>query len=245
VVLNWDNARVVFPFTTLTDMRGSYYSTDTWVSQGGTVAGDVSSTGTVTLNAQETYGAFSIGIIGALLRLRYLDLHASRVAHASLLRWDTQNEFEIANHQVERSDDAVHFYPIGEVAARNQLSKTSYQYFDERPMQGIAWYRIRSEGRNGQSTLSPMVSVSEGSGGDIRVYNDVTSGRVLVRASALFAGPYTFELYAADGKLIQRGSINIATGITPVELGRRTQPGIYMIRIRNGRISMTQQLFLN
>ena len=149
------------------------------------------------------------------------------------------------SHQVERSDDAVHFYPIGEVAARNQLSKTSYQYFDERPMQGTAWYRIRSEGRNGQSTLSPMVSVSEGSGGDIRVYNDVTSGRVLVRASALFAGPYTYELYAADGRLIQRGSVNIATGITPVELGRRTQPGIYMIRIRNGRINMTQQLFLN
>jgi hypothetical protein len=245
VVLNWDNNRVVFPFTTLTDMRGSYYNSNSWVSQGGIVAGDVSSIGTVTMNAQESFGAFSIGIIGALLRLRYLDLRASRVAHASLLRWDTQNEFEIANHQVERSDDAVHFYPIGEVAARNQLTQSSYQYFDERPLQGTAWYRIRSEGLNGQSTLSPMVSVSEGSGGDLRIYNDVTSGRVLVRASALFAGPYHYELYAADGRLIQSGAITISTGITPVQFDRRTLPGIYMIRLRNSRINLTQQLFLN
>lgn len=245
VVLNWDNARIVFPFTTLTDMRGGYYSSNSWVSQGGIVAGDVSSVGTVTLNAQESFGAFSIGIIGALLRLRYLDLRASRVAHASLLRWDTRNEFEVASHQVERSDDAVHFYPLGEVAARNQMTQASYQYLDERPLQGTAWYRIRSEGRNGQSTLSPIVSVSEASDGDIRIYNDVVSGRVMVRATSLFAGPYNYELYTADGRLIQSGSINISTGITPVQLGRRTLPGIYMIRLRNGRINITQQLFLN
>lgn len=76
------------------------------------------------------------------------------------LQWATTNELDSISYEVERSRDGVIFDPIGKISGGNNPdSLQQYLFNDNKPFQGINYYRLKQVDENGRFTYSAVVSV--------------------------------------------------------------------------------------
>jgi hypothetical protein len=75
------------------------------------------------------------------------------------LSWSTAHETGIDRYEIERSADGRQFSKIGTVAAANSNS-FDYSSYDNLPLRGINYYRLRMIDKDGSFTHSRVVSVS-------------------------------------------------------------------------------------
>jgi hypothetical protein len=71
-----------------------------------------------------------------------------------LVNWETQVEFNNEFFSVERSADNITYYPIGNVSGAGTTTIAhSYSFVDNRPLNGISYYRLRQVDFDGQYQL--------------------------------------------------------------------------------------------
>jgi hypothetical protein len=86
-----------------------------------------------------------------------------------LLNWATATETNNAKFIIERSADGVNWASIGEVAGAGSISSiVNYNFIDNAPLNGIAYYRLKQVDVDGTSTLSSVIAVQ--TGGDQSVH---------------------------------------------------------------------------
>lgn len=69
---------------------------------------------------------------------------ASIVNKKVKLDWTTASELNNDHFEIERSKDGINFYKIGEVVSRGNSTVTQqYVYYDEQPVPGKAFYRLK------------------------------------------------------------------------------------------------------
>lgn len=77
------------------------------------------------------------------------------------LTWATANEQNNAYFRVERSEDSKSFESLAQVSgAGNSTKAQSYSFTDNRPLAGVAYYRLRQIDFDGKATYSPVVFVA-------------------------------------------------------------------------------------
>jgi hypothetical protein len=95
----------------------------------------------------------------AVLPLRLLSFNVmNNNGHASLT-WQTCNELDMKEFEVQRSDNAQNFFAIASVAAKNGNCGTTYTYSDSKQLAGTAYYRLKMTDKDGRSTLTAIVYV--------------------------------------------------------------------------------------
>lgn len=90
-----------------------------------------------------------------------------------MLNWQTASEENNAGFDIERSADGETFEKIGYVAGNGTTVETSnYNFFDEHPINGINYYRLKQMDMDGQYEYSEIRSVSFGIGNDrlVQIY---------------------------------------------------------------------------
>ena len=87
-------------------------------------------------------------------------------------KWSTAIEFNNDYFTIERSDDALTFYPIGIVdGAGTSNMILNYQFSDINPLNGINYYRLRQTDFDGHSTWSEIESVNMNEVKDVELLN--------------------------------------------------------------------------
>ena len=80
-----------------------------------------------------------------------------KVNRSAELNWNTQQEINSKYFSIERSADAVHWKNIGTVnAAGNSNAQTDYLFYDENPLDGINYYRLKQVDKDGSETFSEV-----------------------------------------------------------------------------------------
>lgn len=83
--------------------------------------------------------------------------------NAVQLTWQTQTEIGLSNFVVERSEDGETFTEIGTVKASGTSSELlTYNFTDNEPINGPAYYRLRIIKENGSYTYSNIVFIEFG-----------------------------------------------------------------------------------
>lgn len=153
--------------------------------------------------------------------------------------WTSYSELNIANYQIERSADGIHFTSVGEVAPRNVSDASNYTFFDALPLSGTSFYRIRNNDIDGKSGLSNIVKINLNKNiKTISVYpNPIRGNRVSFQTSDLVKGTYSVEVINAMGARVYQQSVNHAGGAINQSLSLpNLQSGSYTLRI-NGTSS--------
>ncbi|MFL5731339.1 MAG: T9SS type A sorting domain-containing protein, partial [Cytophagaceae bacterium] len=81
------------------------------------------------------------------------------------VEWETETETEVDNNYfvIERSSDGIDFEEAGRVNGKGNFNgRSSYLFFDEAPLEGISYYRIRQVDVNGSSSESRTMEVALG-----------------------------------------------------------------------------------
>ncbi len=90
-----------------------------------------------------------------------------------LLDWRTATEENNMGFEIERSVDSVSFLTIGFVrGSGTSTSEHSYQFTDENPSEGKAYYRLRQIDLNGESVYSKTVEINFSVTGDFIIYQN-------------------------------------------------------------------------
>ena len=196
-----------------------------WVDLGGTGSG--SPTGNIlSVTNFTTFSDFSLANNsggGNALPIKLLYFRAIAVDRIIRLEWMTAAEINNDFYTVERSKNAVDFEEMLEIASNGDSNELQeYAVFDERPYQGLSYYRLKQTDFDGTFTYSDIVSVSMKNNDELlilsvfpnptngKILNLTTSGlnqeeHVLMQIISVYGKPMLSEYFYAD----DRGEINI------------------------------------
>ncbi len=141
----------------------------------------------------------------------------------------------------ERSDDHIHFYTIGEVAARNTGNTEKYTDRDERAINGIAYYRLRYIDNNSKEKFSQVIPLSDiSTGTSLALLVNPVKEHILLMASQNLKSMFDYSITSVNGQFIQSGKLNILNGGQyKLLLKENTSPGTYLLRVSNAMQSFS------
>jgi parallel beta-helix repeat protein len=204
---------------------------------------------TVSLEGQTRY-AFSVNAdssSASAARFRLLFKKAPRFKHITAaakqqdidVQWAMEEDFGIAQYEVERSVNGIDFITIGnQLTNSNQQPHLHNQWLDFSPSIGTYYYRIKATGINGEvlySDVAKVVIVKNMAG--MYVYpNPVTGNIIQLRMNMQSAGQYSALLFGQNGEKIfaQQWYHSGNFENTLFELPAMIAGGIYQLYITNG-----------
>ena len=161
VCLTWDGNSLVNN-SSLADLRVARWDGIQWVDMGNTANTGDSLSGSITSNIITTFSPFTLGstTIYNPLPIELANFSAVQIGSSVLVNWETASETNNDYFTVETSTDGANFKIITIVAgAGNSSTLLKYNIFDEDPVAGMSYYRLKQTDFDGQYKYSQMVSV--------------------------------------------------------------------------------------
>jgi hypothetical protein len=122
------------------------------------------------------------------------------------LQWTTINEQQNENFIVERSDDALRFYAVTNLAGKaNGQIQNNYKTYDTKPINGIAYYRLKETTADGKYSFSKVVAVKANALVLVTVYPNPASNILHVSCSSL--AYQKLLLLNSEGKIMMTQNI--------------------------------------
>nr|WKN35130.1 T9SS type A sorting domain-containing protein [Tunicatimonas sp. TK19036] len=159
---------------------------------------------------------------------------------AVLLEWETVYEEDNYYFEVERSEDAKQFKPIGRIAGQGTTTReTSYRYSDYVKQGGGYYYRLKQVDYDGMVNYSPtrFVMTELNRITTVSVYPNPTPDACIVSVTGTQAEVNYFILNL-EGKVLKRGKFRESTVIDIRDL----RTGNYVIRFKNNSFQEAIQI---
>jgi hypothetical protein len=186
-----------------------------------------------------------------VLPLSITKLAAQAKTNGIELSWQTMNEINVRDFDVERSTDGISFKKMGNVAATNGTAVNEYQLLDNQPATGWNYYRLRSNDANGQYSYSATVKALWKTNASIRFYPTISKdGRLQMELQGQQAGEYRVVLSNIAGQDMYRKTLTHAgaNGNYSLQLQQGTKKlavGEYVISVYLGNaIVQTQKMII-
>ncbi len=191
--------------------------------------------GTYTFDTINSVGCDSLTvlILNSTLPISLKDFVATSTSDKVILNWSTATELNTSKFIIQGSSDGISFTNIGTVDAIG-ISANSYHFTDNKPSNGINYYRLLSLDKDGTSTFSKIVSVSITNVGlPISVYPNPAINSITVNY------PHIFSVQILDnmGKVIKTMSLHDASNPS-LQVGGLAS-GVYYLRVQtsDGKVS--------
>ncbi|MEL6866894.1 MAG: T9SS type A sorting domain-containing protein, partial [Bacteroidota bacterium] len=171
--------------------------------------------------------------VNTALAVDLLSFNAEPSNDEIYLNWSTAIEQNHSHFDVERSADSYNWERIGQIEGQgNSISRQDYFFEDKAPLKGRNYYRLNQIDFNGQSSLSKVLVVENGSSQQWTIAPNPVSQQLYVQANAQDDfRPTTYLIRLFDGKGILLRSLQ-QEGIGHVEMDLADlQSGLYLLTI--------------
>jgi hypothetical protein len=178
------------------DLVVSWYNGTDWESKG--QGGTTGTIGVGSVISATTFSAFSPITLGSAfnnnaLPIELISFVAEAVGRTVALTWETASENNNDYFTLLRSKDGESFEEVTILpGAGNSLSATEYRFIDERPYQGLSYYKLLQTDFNGTETEVGLVLVQmDDSPGRLAISshpNPFSNESVVINLSGLNAG---------------------------------------------------------
>lgn len=150
---------------------------------------------------------------------------------STLLSFSTATELNNSHFAIERSAEGRDFSEIGQVrGAGTTRVPQSYTFTDERPLQGLNYYRLRQVDFDGAESFSPVVSVVFGKRTGITLAPSPATDRVRIQLDEAFGNDGLWQVYDNTGRQVLSGAWEAESA--DYELDVNTLPeGMYTFRL--------------
>lgn len=142
-----------------TNLSGTTISDPSWTNP------NTASSYTYNVTVTDVAGCTGVGtvVIDCPLSVSWLDFKVKKEGKQVKLNWNVASEEDNDYFVIERSRDSYEFYQLDRIQSKGkQVNNTEYLYYDEQPLQGVSYYRIRQVDKNGNYTFSKVEAVDFG-----------------------------------------------------------------------------------
>ena len=177
-----------------------------------------------------------------IMPVELLSFTATKAGNSALLRWQTAQETNSESFVIERSTDAVHFLPIGTVAAAGQSNQTlSYQFTDSHAAAvGVTvFYRLKMLDTDGSFSYSAIKTLSfdKNNTSLLRYYPSmvVAGETVTIEWVAHQAGPLHLQWIDALGRTIENTQAPVQAGFNRINVTvpHGANKGVLMVKLKS------------
>jgi hypothetical protein len=99
------------------------------------------------------------------------------------INWTTDVESGMSHYEIQRSSDGRNFSNIQSIQSRNSVSRANYSANDNKPLNGISYYRLKMVEVDGSAAYSKIVTVQFATGNLITIYPTLWKKGTLLRIS--------------------------------------------------------------
>jgi Concanavalin A-like lectin/glucanases superfamily/Secretion system C-terminal sorting domain len=186
---------------------------------------------TITITGEST--EYILGTVGTPLPVTLLSFAGSKCSSGVCLLWVTENEENFSKFEVERSSDGRNFLYMTDIAARNGTGTNSYNSKDNNPFAGDNFYRLKTINTDGSSKYSKVVKINLDKPQLVSVLPNPATSVILINGIGYYN---QLQLVDLSGKIVLQK--NIQNNLEEVAISQ-LHPGLYLIRLLNGREVMS------
>jgi hypothetical protein len=168
----------------------------------------------------------------SVLPVELLSFNASAEQSIVRLDWVTASEINNQYFTVERSADGTDFEPMQMLdGAGTTTSIRNYETIDEKPLQGISYYRLKQTDFDGKFSYSEKVPVDFSEKNDIfYLQPNPATDEVSLIFSSVEKSTYRLQIYSADGVCCIKNEIVANTGMNQTKLDISGLPkGVFIV----------------
>ncbi len=169
------------------------------------------------------------------------------------LTWATASESNSANFTVEKSNDAINFFPIGNIpAAVNSLQTKQYSFTDFSVNTHVTYYRLVETDLNGATTVfkiisampcnSNMVAGSQHESANVFTA-DNQSVNVVLQSNADQAVNIT--IYDVTGRLIYKDILTAIQGSNRYVINQSLANATYLVELQTLQTVLVKKILIN
>jgi len=183
------------------------------------------------------------------LPIELLDFKGKYLNNQSVLSWVTASEKNNDYFILERSEDAHEFIQIGKIdGAGNSNTFLNYQFVDVKPINQVAYYRLKQVDFDGQFSYSQVIALRNNQklNAELKAYPNPSNGNFLITNIPFDEGvDFVCQVYNLQGELMRKDlHISDASGNLLLQLNE-LKSGVYWIRLTNGYTTVSARVILN
>jgi hypothetical protein len=181
------------------------------------------------------------------LPVDFIYFRANSQLKAIHLQWATAREVNNNYFSIERSEDGVHFYEIGQVPGKGNFTGVStYSSLDNNPLYGTAYYRIKQVDYDSKFAYTNVVAVAYSPEEMLMSIfpNPVQEQQALqVKIFTPVGGNATLRIYNMLGDEKYNRQYSLTKGTQTLELNMAGYAaGLYVVHLQIGSFSKTQKI---
>lgn len=182
-----------------------------------------------------------------LLPIKLSEFKGTYANGISQLAWSTQQENNSNYFEIERSNDAVNFSPIGKVFAAGFSSKQlSYHFNDIKVNSGENFYRLRMVDKDSKYELSNTIMLSASIRGLLitGIYPNPFSEKISITISSENTAVANIRLLDNTGKLLVQQTATVHKGANTISINNleALAKGFYLLEVRTEEKVYTQKI---
>ena len=149
----------------------------------------------------------NLSVGGIPLSIELLDIKAINAGKRNRVDWQTATEASNDMFDLERSADNRNFSRIATINAKG--SPSAYSFWDEQPVNGVNYYRLKMNDENGTHTYSKTVSakVSSQTGITITAFPNPVGDDLTVRVSGIKGAGSSVNITDVSGKIVSTHAV--------------------------------------
>jgi hypothetical protein len=151
--------------------------------------------------------------LGPGLPLTLLDFSGTATAAGNALRWETAQEINTKDFEIEWGIDGIHFEKIATQMAAGNSASSHYNYLHTTGEEGENYYRLKMRDIDGQSTRSPVIKISTKKiAATIKTFPNPVPDMLRVTLQSSKNETVLLHLFSADGRLTATESFKVIKG---------------------------------
>ena len=167
---------------------------------------------------------------------------AQKLNKAVKLVWTTEQEINSSHFMIERSADGRHWNSISTIAAAgNSNNHLSYTAFDNLPLNGMGYYRIKQVDKNGNAQVSVVRNLRFDLDFMVHITPNPATDFVTLAMDKLTSTNSLIQFFDASGNRVFTKTTN--QSLIHINTSRFAR-GLYLIKITNADQVATQKLIL-
>ena len=217
VTLTWDAASDV---NNLNELIVVYYNAVDWTNSGANNITGTTSAGTIDSDVRTSWHGADLWTLGSWggnnpLPVELISFTGSKETNKVLLKWETASEINSDYFQIQHSLDGVNFSTFdSQNAAGSSNTIHHYSNYHNQPTKGVNYYRLNEIDKDGQSQISPIISIDFNEEASIltQVFPNPSADKTTLAFSSITGGIYYLNILDQNGK-------NLYSAMIPAYMG--------------------------